>query len=108
MRNFQESPPVILPADLTPVSLGRFVLYFLKLGTIGFGGPIALVGHMQRDVVEQQKWIAAQDFLDGLAFSQLAPGPLAAQLAMYLGFAHSGAWGATSAAPSCENPYVFR
>src|SRR5215469_3708099 len=77
------------------VSLAQFTLYFLKLGSIGFGGPIALVGYMQKDLVEKRQWIAQQDYLDGLAFSQLAPGPLAAQLAMYLGFVRAGLSGAT-------------
>jgi chromate transporter len=77
------------------VSLARFTLYFLKLGCIGFGGPIALVGYMQKDLVDERKWISQEDYLNGLAFSQLAPGPLAAQLAMYLGFVRAGFVGAT-------------
>ncbi len=76
-------------------SLTRFALYFLKLGCIGFGGPIALVGAMQKDLVEERKWIGQEDYLNGLAFSQLAPGPLAAQLAMYLGLVRAGIAGAT-------------
>jgi chromate transporter len=76
-------------------SLAEFALYFLKLGCIGFGGPIALVGYMQKDLVEERKWISPEDYLNGLAFSQLAPGPLAAQLAMYLGFVRAGFVGAT-------------
>jgi chromate transporter len=72
-----------------------FLVYFLKLGTFGFGGPIALAEHMERDLVEERGWIDKQDYVQGLALSQLAPGPLAAQLAMYLGFAHSGVLGAT-------------
>src|SRR5229473_4905094 len=81
------------PAEATLV---QFVLYFLRLGCFGFGGPIALVGYMQKDLVEERRWIAQQDYLDGLAFSQLAPGPLAAQLAMYLGFLRAGFLGATA------------
>ena len=77
------------------VSLTEFALYFLKLGCIGFGGPIALVGYMQKDLVDERKWISQEDYLNGLAFSQLAPGPLAAQLAMYLGFVRAGFVGAT-------------
>jgi chromate transporter len=77
------------------VPLTKFALYFLKLGCIGFGGPIALVGYMQKDLVEERKWIDQEDYLNGLAFSQLAPGPLAAQLAMYLGFVRAGFVGAT-------------
>src|SRR5499427_681544 len=76
-------------------SLTQFILYFLRLGCFGFGGPIALVGYMQKDLVEQRQWISLEDYLDGLAFSQLAPGPLAAQLAMYLGFVRAGFLGAT-------------
>ena len=77
------------------VSLAQFTLSFLKLGCIGFGGPIALVGYMQKDLVDERKWISQEDYLQGLAFSQLAPGPLAAQLAMYLGFVRAGFIGAT-------------
>src|SRR5947209_17742009 len=77
------------------VDLVEFTLYCLKLGCIGFGGPIALVGYMQKDLVDERKWISQEDYLTGLAFSQLAPGPLAAQLAMYLGFVRAGFVGAT-------------
>lgn len=62
--------------------------YFLYLGFTGFGGPIALVNYMYRDLIENRKWISEQDFKDGLALSQLSPGPMAAQLAIYLGFVH--------------------
>jgi len=75
--------------------LGQLLLYFLNLGTLGFGGPIALCGYMQRDLVEKRKWLSKEDYTDGLALAQLAPGPLAAQLAMYIGWAHSGILGAT-------------
>lgn len=75
--------------------LGAFYLYFLKLGATGFGGPIALAGFMQRDLVDGRHWISRQDYLDGLALAQLAPGPLAAQLAIYLGYIRSGVIGAT-------------
>ncbi len=76
-------------------SLRDFLLYFLYLGTLGFGGPIALAGHMQKDLVEERKWVSSGDYAEGLAFSQLSPGPLAAQLAMYLGWVRAGALGAT-------------
>ena len=78
-----------------PVSKQAFYLYFLRLGAFGFGGPIALAGFMQRDLVERRNWISRQDYLDGLALAQLAPGPLAAQLAMYLGYVKAGFTGAT-------------
>ena len=78
-------------------SLKDLILYFLKLGTIGFGGPVALVGYMHRDLVEQKKWITDEDYKEGLALSQLAPGPLAAQLSIYLGYVHYRILGATLA-----------
>ncbi len=83
------------PSEIVPCTLRDFLGYFLYLGTCGFGGPIALAGYMQRDLVEQRRWISKQDYLDGLALAQLAPGPLAAQLAMYLGYVRAGVWGAT-------------
>ncbi len=80
---------------LVPCTLTELLLYFLRLGTAGFGGPIALVGYMQRDLVEKRRWISRQDYVEGLALAQLAPGPLAAQLAIYLGWVRGGATGAT-------------
>ncbi|MBP1225663.1 chromate transporter [Flavobacterium sp. 1355] len=76
-------------------SLRSLVLYFLKLGTIGFGGPVALVGYMHKDLVEDRKWISEEEYREGLALAQLAPGPLAAQLGIYLGFVHYRILGAT-------------
>jgi chromate transporter len=71
------------------------LLYFLRLGTLGFGGPIALAGRMRRDLVEARHWYSERDYAEGLALAQLAPGPLAAQLAMYLGWVRAGVSGAT-------------
>ena len=76
-------------------SLREFLWYFLRLGTLGFGGPIALAGHMQRDLVEAKRWISREDYVEGLALAQLAPGPLAAQLAIYLGWVRARVAGAT-------------
>jgi chromate transporter len=76
-------------------SLRDLIIYFLKLGTWGFGGPVALVGYMHRDLVEDKKWISEDDYKEGLALSQLAPGPLAAQLSIYLGYVHYRILGAT-------------
>jgi chromate transporter len=83
------------PAAPTRPTLWEFVLYFLKLGTLGFGGPIALAGYMQRDLVDERGWIAPDDYKQGLALAQLAPGPLAAQLAIYLGWVRGRVLGAT-------------
>ena len=78
-----------------PYTLARLTLYFLKLGSIGFGGPVALVGYMYRDLVETRHWISDDDYKEGLTLAQLMPGPLAAQLAMYLGYVHFRIVGAT-------------
>jgi len=83
------------PEQHEPLSLSRFVGYFLWLGTVGFGGPIALAGHMQQDLVDERGWISREDYVEGLALAQLAPGPLAAQLAIYLGYLRAGVLGAT-------------
>lgn len=79
----------------TSPPLRALVLYFLRLGTLGFGGPIALAGAMQRNLVEERRWVSADEYMKGLALAQLAPGPLAAQLAIYIGWARSGVLGAT-------------
>jgi chromate transporter len=75
--------------------LNELAAYFLKLGAVGFGGPVALVGYMHRDLVEERKWILEAEYREGLTLAQLMPGPLAAQLAIYLGFVHYGVLGAT-------------
>jgi len=86
-------PPI--DSGLVPCTLRDLIAYFIRLGTFGFGGPIALAGYMQRDLVERRRWISEQDYKEGLALAQLAPGPLAAQLAIYLGWARGGLLGAT-------------
>jgi chromate transporter len=82
--------------------------YFLRLGTLGFGGPIALAGYMQRDLVERRGWITQEEYLQGLAVSQTLPGPLAAQLAMWLGYVRRGFAGAVAAAiPFILPPFII-
>jgi len=78
-------------------TLRQLVAYFLRLGTFGFGGPVALIGYMYRDLVENRKWVRDEEYKEGLALAQLAPGPLAAQLSIYLGYVHYKIWGATLA-----------
>ena len=90
-RHLQQVDP-----SQTAFGIGDLAFYFLRLGTLGFGGPIALAGHMQKDLVDERHWFSNQDYLEGLAFSQLSPGPLAAQLAMYLGWLRAGTLGATT------------
>jgi chromate transporter len=90
--------PLILNQNLIQMptySLKDLVLYFLKLGYAGFGGPVALVGYMHRDLVEDKKWISEEDYKEGMALAQLSPGPMAAQLGIYLGYVHYGVLGAT-------------
>ena len=81
-----------------PLSPAEIARYFFRLGALGFGGPIALAGYMQRDLVERRRWFTQDEYLQGLAVSQTLPGPLAAQLAMWLGYVRRGFWGATAAA----------
>src|SRR5919199_6015142 len=91
----QAAPPAPQKLAVPVYPLGQVTLYFLRLGTFGFGGPIALVGYMQRDLVERRRWFTAADYREGLALAQLAPGPLAAQLAIYLGWVRARVLGAT-------------
>ncbi|MGH7324313.1 MAG: chromate efflux transporter [Candidatus Rokuibacteriota bacterium] len=72
------------------------VRYFLRLGTLGFGGPVALAGFMHRDLVEDRRWIEEDEYQLGLALAQIMPGPLAAQLAIALGYFQHGVLGATA------------
>src|SRR3989440_5051552 len=81
--------------EAQPCTLHEVLLFFLRLGALGFGGPLALAGYMQRDLVEGRRWISRQDYVEGLALAQLAPGPLAAQLAIYLGWVRARVLGAT-------------
>lgn len=95
------------PSAAQPGSLRQLLGYFLRLGTFGFGGPIALAGYMQRDLVEKRDWISKKDYVDGLALAQLAPGPLAAQLAIYLGWVKGRVFGATAVAAVFILPSFF-
>jgi len=71
------------------------VWYFLKLGTLGFGGPAALVGYMRRDLVEDRKLIDESTYNLSIALAQIMPGPLAAQTAMAIGYFQGGVTGAS-------------
>jgi chromate transporter len=91
-RALSEAPQAPAEARYT---LWQMVGYMLGLGTWGFGGPVALAGYMYRDLVERRGWIAESDYKEGMAVAQLMPGPLAAQLAIYLGYVHYRVAGAT-------------
>jgi chromate transporter len=90
-----------------PCTVAGLVRYFLWLGTTGFGGPIALVGFMQRDLVVARRWVTDQEYKEGLALAQLAPGPLAAQLAISLGWVRWGGFGATVAGLAFVGPSLL-
>jgi chromate transporter len=92
--------PEVVPGTMAdrvavPYKLAQLSRYALGLGTWGFGGPVALVGYMHRDLVERRKWISEADYKEGLTLAQIMPGPLAAQLAIYVGYVHYGVRGAT-------------
>src|SRR2546426_10644779 len=93
--------------DVVPCSMRDLLLYFLRLGTFGFGGPIALAGHMQRDLVGYRFWFSKQDYVQGLALAQLAPRPLVAQLSMYMGWGRARTLGATVLAAAFLFPCFF-
>src|ERR1044071_3604548 len=97
MKNTKATQIIRMEEEISkPVyTLRQLILYVLKLGYAGFGGPVALVGYMHRDLVEERKWISEEEYRDGLALAQLAPGPLAAQLGIYLGYVHYHITGAT-------------
>src|SRR2546426_12151035 len=82
------------------VSMLQLVAYFLRLGSLGFGGPAALVAIMKDDLVEQRTWLTRERYLEGLAICQTLPGPLAIQVGLYVGYlcrGVDGAWAAGSA-----------
>src|SRR6266540_373633 len=95
----RDNEPMTLPTEMISRGVMRpgtaaLIRYFLYLGSAGFGGPVALIGYMQRDLVERRGWFTREEYLKSLALSQLAPGPLAAQVAICLGYVHSRVWGA--------------
>ena len=95
-NTMNDDPSPMAAASSSPgYSLWQLVRYMLALGTWGFGGPVALVGYMYRDLVEKRHWISESDYKEGMALAQLMPGPLAAQLAIYLGYVHYRVRGAT-------------
>src|SRR5438067_2499749 len=91
-----------------PRTLRGLFIYFLRLGSFGFGGPIALAGYMHRDLVQGREWYSEAEYQQGLAIAQTMPGPLAAQLAMWLGYLERGARGALVVAlPFIVPPFLF-
>jgi chromate transporter len=91
----ETAQPAEQPESRPATELWSITGYFLKLGTIGFGGPAALVGYMHRDLVERRRWLAEETYQLALALAQIMPGPLAAQTAIAIGYFQAGVLGAT-------------
>src|ERR1700685_3265042 len=77
-----------------PGQFGELVRYFLRLGVLGFGGPVALVGQMEREVVADRGWLTKEQMREAIAICQSLPGPLAIQVGIYVGYLRGGFWGA--------------
>lgn len=104
----EANTPTVEPTLATPdYRLSQLTAYALGLGTWGFGGPVALVGYMHRDLVERRRWITEAEYKEGLTLAQLMPGPLAAQLAIYLGYVHYSVLGATLVGVAFVLPSFF-
>jgi chromate transporter len=103
----KKAGPDVSTVSVAGYTLWQLVLYFLRLGALGFGGPVALVGYMHRNLVERRRWITEADYKEGLALAQLAPGPMAAQTAIYLGYVHYRILGATLAGLAFVLPSFF-
>jgi chromate transporter len=74
--------------------IGELVLYFLRLGLLGFGGPVALVGQMERELVTERQWLTKEEMREAIAICQSLPGPLAIQVGIYISYLRGGFWGA--------------
>src|ERR1700759_4084278 len=77
-----------------PGRIGELVRYFLRLGFLGFGGPVALVGQMERELVDDKKWLTKEQMRESIAICQSLPGPLAIQVGIYIAWLRCGFWGA--------------
>ena len=82
------------PAAAQRRPIGEIVRYFLRLGTIGFGGPVALVGQMEKELVGDKGWLTKEEMRDAIAVSQSLPGPLAIQVGIFIAYMRGGFWGA--------------
>src|SRR5690242_3582707 len=83
--------------DAAPrVSMRDLVVYFLRLGVMGFGGPVALVGQMERELVSERKWLTREQMREAIAICQSLPGPLAIQVGIYVAYLRGGLWAAVA------------
>jgi chromate transporter len=90
----ETSPPEVPPEVMQRRPIWDIVVYFLRLGTIGFGGPVALVGQMEKELVGDKGWVTRQEMRDAIAVSQALPGPLAIQVGIFIAYMRGGFWGA--------------
>jgi chromate transporter len=74
--------------------IGEIVRYFLRLGTLGFGGPVALVGLMEKELVQERQWLTREEMRDAVAVSQSLPGPLVIQVGIFIAYLRGGFWAA--------------
>src|ERR1700748_3294639 len=81
-------------ATIESTRIGELVRYFLRLGCLGFGGPVALVGQMERELVDGKKWLTKEQLREAIAVCQSMPGPLAIQVGIYISYLRGGFWGA--------------
>src|SRR5215472_628749 len=79
---------------VAPVRIRDLVLYYLRLGTLGFGGPVALCGQMEKELVQERSWLSKEEMRDGIAVCQSLPGPLAIQVGIFISYLRGGFWGA--------------
>src|SRR5438105_9498663 len=82
----------------TRVPIRDLTRYFLRLGLVGFGGPVALVGQMERELVTEKKWVTREEMREGIAVCQSLPGPLAIQVGILISYIRGGFWGAWAGA----------
>src|SRR6059036_2866895 len=82
------------PKAAERVPIRRLVAYFLRLGALGFGGPVALCGQMERELVQERKWLTKAEMREGIAVCQSPPGPLAIQVGIFIAYLRGGVWGA--------------
>src|SRR5437667_5250858 len=98
--NTNDQPRALEEADMTTTtertrgSIGEVTAYYLRLGLLGFGGPVALVGQMERELVAERKWLTKEEMREGIAVCQSLPGPLAIQVGIWISYIRGGFWGA--------------
>src|SRR6266446_9600458 len=85
---------MVEPGGVRRVPIKELVRYYLRLGLLGFGGPVALVGQMEREMVAERGWVTKEEMREGIAICQSLPGPLAIQVGIWLSYIRGGFWGA--------------